>query len=63
MQISMYTLTKPARELLFTPTTPREKFAAKLCMDTLILRLGDGLAAGLFQALHSLGLAGGCMHC
>ena len=62
-QISTYTLTKPARELLFTPITPREKLAAKLCIDTLILRLGDGLAAGLFQTLHSSGLAGGCKPC
>lgn len=62
-QVSTYTLTKPARELLFTTTSSKEKFAAKLCIETLILRLGDGLAAALFQALHSMGTAGGHKSC
>ncbi|CAL5227576.1 g10572 [Coccomyxa viridis] len=46
-----YVLTKPAREALFTVVSPEERYKGKLCMDTVIVRLGDTVAAGLFQVL------------
>jgi AAA family ATP:ADP antiporter len=49
-----YTLAKPAREVLFTVTTREEKYKAKICIDTLILRGGDTLAAGLFHILDGV---------
>eukprot|EP00884_Botryococcus_braunii_P013643 jgi/Botrbrau1/2227/Bobra.101_2s0055.1 len=49
-----YTLAKPAREVLFTVTTREEKYKAKMCIDTLILRGGDTLAAGLFHVLDGV---------
>ena len=47
-----YVLTKPAREALFTVVSPEQRYKGKLCMDTIIVRLGDTLAAGLFQVLE-----------
>lgn len=49
--MATYTLGKPAREALFTVVGREEKYGAKLCIDTLILRLGDTLAGGLFHLL------------
>lgn len=51
MQVVNYVLTKPAREALFTVVSPEERYKGKLCMDTVIVRLGDTVAAGLFQVL------------
>ena len=59
-QVATYSLGKPAREALYTPLEPAEKFAAKLAIDSLVLRLGDSGAAGLFQLLSSRGGAGVC---
>ena len=53
-----YTLGKAAREALFAPLPPAEKFAAKLAIDAVVLRLGDSGAAGVFQLLSSRGAAG-----
>lgn len=52
MQVVNYVLTKPAREALFTVVSPEERYKGKLCMDTVIVRLGDTVAAGLFQVLE-----------
>jgi len=47
-----YALGRPAREVLFTaPATRRERTAAKLCLDTLVVGAGDGAAAALFHVL------------
>ena len=38
--------------MLFTaPASRRERTAAKLCLDTLVVRAGDSAAAALFHAL------------
>jgi len=51
-QVVGYALGRPAREVLFTaPATRRERTAAKLCLDTLVVRAGDGAAAALFHVL------------
>lgn len=44
-----YSVSRPARELLFTVVSREEKFKAKLCIDTVVQRMGDTLAAGAFQ--------------
>ncbi len=36
---------RPAREVLFTVVSREEKYKSKLCIDTIVLRLGD-LSAG-----------------
>lgn len=54
MQVVNYVLTKPAREALFTVVTSEERYKGKLCMDTVIVRLGDTVAAGLFQVLEGI---------
>lgn len=49
-----YAVARPAREVLFTaPATRRERTAAKLCLDTLVVRAGDSAAAALFHVLDS----------
>ncbi|KAK9845485.1 hypothetical protein WJX81_007618 [Elliptochloris bilobata] len=47
-----YAVARPAREVLFTvPASRRERTAAKLCLDTLVVRAGDSAAAALFHVL------------
>jgi AAA family ATP:ADP antiporter len=65
-----YSLVRPAREILFTVVSREEKYKAKVCIDSVVQRLGDGLAAGAFQVLDvqlALGVAGvaavGCPLC
>ena len=53
-QVAAYTLGKPAREVLFTVVSREEKYKAKLCIDTLIMRAGDTAAGGLFHLLDTL---------
>ncbi len=54
-QVVGYALGRPAREVLFTaPATRRERTAAKLCLDTLVVRAGDGAAAALFHVLDGV---------
>ena len=53
-QVVGYAVARPAREVLFTaPATRRERTAAKLCLDTLVVRAGDSAAAALFHVLDS----------
>jgi AAA family ATP:ADP antiporter len=65
-----YSLVRPAREILFTVVSREEKYKAKVCIDTVVQRLGDALAAGAFQVLDvqlALGVVGvaavGCPLC
>jgi len=51
-----YSLTRPAREVLFTVVTPIEKFRAKNAIDTLVYRAGDALGAWAFAALTAIGI-------
>lgn len=53
-----YVVTRPAREILFTVTTPEEKYKAKVCIDTLVQRLGDAAAAGIYKMMEGLLLEG-----
>ena len=52
VQVINYVMTRPAREALFTVVSPEEMYKAKMCIDTVIVRLGDTVAAGLFQILE-----------
>lgn len=47
-------------QVLFTVVSREEKYSAKLVIDTVIQRLGDALAAAVFQVLGKLGV-GCCM--
>ena len=49
-----YSLARPAREILYTVISTEEKYKAKVCIDTIILRMGDSIGAALFQLLDSL---------
>ncbi len=53
-QVINYVMTRPAREALFTVVSSEEMYKAKMCIDTVIVRLGDTVAAGLFQILEGL---------
>eukprot|EP01026_Neomeris_dumetosa_P034680 TRINITY_DN2781_c1_g4_i1.p1 TRINITY_DN2781_c1_g4~~TRINITY_DN2781_c1_g4_i1.p1 ORF type:complete len:296 (-),score=13.76 TRINITY_DN2781_c1_g4_i1:209-970(-) len=53
-KISNYTVSKPAREILFTVIPQEEKYKAKVCIDTVVLRVGDSIAAATFQYLVSI---------
>ncbi len=50
-----YSLTRPARELLFTVVDRESKYKAKNALDTLVYRGGDALAGWLVTGLKSLG--------
>lgn len=39
------------REALFTVVTPEEKYSAKVYIDTVLQRVGDVLAAAVFEIL------------
>lgn len=54
MQVLNYVLTRPARETLFTVVSPDEMYKAKIFIDTVIVRLGDTVAAGLFQLFEGV---------
>ncbi|GAX84387.1 hypothetical protein CEUSTIGMA_g11809.t1 [Chlamydomonas eustigma] len=43
-------LTKPAREILFTVVSKKEKYLAKVFIDLVVMRLGDTAAAAMFEA-------------
>ena len=58
MQVINYVLTRPAREALFTVVSDAEMYKAKLCIDTVVVRVGDTVAAGLFQVLEGFLSAG-----
>ncbi len=53
-----YSLTQPAREILFTVVSREEKYKSKNFIDTVIYRGGDAASAWIFQALKGLGLGG-----
>lgn len=57
-KVVSYVLTRPGREVLFTVTTEEEKYKAKVTIDTLVQRLGDALAAGMYRVLGGVLLLG-----
>jgi AAA family ATP:ADP antiporter len=52
-----YGLAKPGRDMLYTVTTPQEKYLAKNVIDTLIYRASDSIGNFLHTALVALGFA------
>ena len=48
-----YALARPAREVLFTALSRRERYGAKPIVDTVVQRAGDALAAGAFALLDA----------
>ena len=46
-----YVLVRPAREVLFTVVSREEKYKAKLTIDAVVQRVGDTLAAAVFEVL------------
>ena len=46
-----YVLVRPAREVLFTAVSREEKYHCKILIDSVLQRLGDSLAALVFQIL------------
>lgn len=56
-KVSGHALTRPSREVLFTIATNEERLGAKFLVDMLLQRIGDVLAASLFEAcIVKLGL-------
>lgn len=58
-QVVAYALARPAREVLFTVTSREEKYKAKVALDTLVVRGGDALSAGMFHVLEGVLHLGG----
>lgn len=46
-----YSLVRPAREVLFTVVSREEKYKAKVTIDAVVQRLGDTMAALVFEVL------------
>jgi AAA family ATP:ADP antiporter len=53
---SEYGLAKPGRDMLYTVTTPQEKYLAKNVIDTLIFRASDSLGNLLHTILIGIGM-------
>ncbi|KAK9063321.1 hypothetical protein SSX86_017191 [Deinandra increscens subsp. villosa] len=52
-KVVTYVVTRPGRELLFTVVSQDEKYKAKVCIDVLVQRLGDAIAAGMYKLLYN----------
>jgi len=52
-----YSITRPARETLFTIVTPEEKYKAKNVIDTVVYRGGDAVSGWFFALLKAGGVA------
>ena len=50
-----YAITKPAREMLYTVLTRKEKYKAKNFIDTVVYRAGDAFSGWFFEGLRILG--------
>ncbi len=50
-RIGNYSVTRPAREMLFTQVTPDERFKAKPVIDVVVYRGGDAVSGSLFALL------------
>ncbi|GMH44274.1 hypothetical protein BSKO_12208 [Bryopsis sp. KO-2023] len=51
-KVITYAIARPAREGLFTVVSTEEKYKAKICIDTIVQRVGDTLGAGAFQVIE-----------
>lgn len=59
-RVGNYSVTRPAREMLFTQVTHEERFKAKPVIDVVVYRGGDAVSASLFALMTDglgLGLA------
>ena len=54
VQVTNYSLARPAREILYTVSSVDEKYKAKVCIDTIILRMGDSIGAAVFRIVDRL---------
>ena len=54
LQVINYSLARPAREILYTVVSSEEKYKAKVCIDTIILRMGDSIGAAVFRIFDRL---------
>ncbi|EEF27814.1 hypothetical protein RCOM_0451290 [Ricinus communis] len=52
-KVLTYVVTRPGRELLFTVVSQEKKYKAKMCIDVIVQRLGDAIAAGMYKLLFS----------
>lgn len=50
----VYAVHRPAREVLYTVLPREQKYKVKMLLDSCVSRVGDALAAGLFEALDAL---------
>jgi hypothetical protein len=50
-KVAGYSVTRPAREVLFTVVSREEKIRGKVVLDSVVQRLGDALAAAAFALL------------
>lgn len=50
-----YSITHPAREILFTVLGREEKYKSKNFIDTVVYRLGDSVSAWIFHAIRAAG--------
>lgn len=63
-KVVTYAIARPAREGLFTVVSTEEKYKAKICIDTIVQRLGDTMGAGFFQIIQgNLGLGPRSLAC
>ncbi|MHA1536642.1 MAG: NTP/NDP exchange transporter [Alphaproteobacteria bacterium] len=53
---AQYAVSRPAREALFTPLSPSEKYKAKNVIDTAVYRGGDAGSGWVFAGLRGAGL-------
>lgn len=56
-----YSITRPAREMLFTVLAREEKYKAKNFIDTVVYRGGDAVAGWIFAGLTAMGLGLGAI--
>lgn len=60
-RVGNYSVTRPAREMLFTQASPDERFKAKPVIDVVVYRGGDAVSGSLFALLTDgigLGMVG-----
>ncbi|MEJ2515030.1 MAG: MFS transporter [Gammaproteobacteria bacterium] len=56
-----YAVLRPAREMLFTVVSPREKYKAKNFIDTVVYRGGDAVSGWFYAGLAGAGMGPGAV--
>ncbi|GAA6153809.1 NTP/NDP exchange transporter [Pseudoteredinibacter isoporae] len=63
-RVGNYSITRPAREMLFTEVSQEERFKAKPVIDVVVYRGGDAVSASMFALLSDgAGLGLGALSC